>query len=120
MVSHVSWRWKRVPPGGRPGPGVFPLPIAAAPTTCKITLDTLDDPDAEDQFALSQIGDDFRALYNKCISGRVFGPSAGWIPVGPRKVLKLSVGPIGDMVEMMRNSSRLWTLDMALEVGKSG
>ena len=58
-----------------------------------ITLDVLDDPNAEDQLALVQIAPDFRALFAKCVRGRVHGPSAGFIPVGPRKVLKLSVGP---------------------------
>lgn len=58
-----------------------------------ITLDVLDDPDAEDQFALVEVAADFRALFTRCVRGRVHGPSAGFIPVGPRKVLKLSVGP---------------------------
>ena len=58
-----------------------------------ITLDVLDDPDAEDQFALLEVAADFRVLFTRCVRGRVHGPSAGFIPVGPRKVLKLSVGP---------------------------
>ena len=94
MVARIAWHWKRVEPGQPPQPGYNFLPLSAAPTTCMITLDVLDDPAAEDQFALVQIADDFRALFRKCVHGRVEGPSAGFIPVGPRKVLKLSVGPI--------------------------
>ncbi len=58
-----------------------------------LRLDILDDPAAEDQFALVQIEAEFRALYTKCVKGRVHGVSAGYVAVGPRKVLKLSIGP---------------------------
>ena len=94
MIARIPWHWKHFERGQSPQPGYNLLPHVAAPTTCKITLDVLDDPNAEDQFALVQIADDFRALFNKCVRGRVHEPSAGFIPVGPRKVLKLSVGPI--------------------------
>ena len=93
MVAQIAWHWKRVAPGQPPAPGYNFLPLSAAPTGCMITLDVLDDPNAEDQFALTQIAGDFRALFRKCVQGRVYGVAAGFIPVGPRKVLKLSVAP---------------------------
>lgn len=93
MIAEVAWHWKRAHGDRPPPPGYNFLPYSTAPTTCMITLDVLDDPDAEDQFALVQIADDFRALFTKCIRASVYGPSSGFIPVGPRKVLKLSVGP---------------------------
>ena len=93
MVAQIAWHWKLLRPGQPPQPGYNMLPFSAAPTGCMLTLDVLDDPDAEDQLALVQIADDFRALFNKCVRGRVHGPSAGFIPVGRRKVLKLSIGP---------------------------
>lgn len=93
MVARIAWHWKRFQPDQAPQPGYNFLPFSAAPTGCMIQLDVLDDPDAEDHFQLAQIADDFRALFTKCVRGRVHGPSAGFIPVGPRKVLKLSVGP---------------------------
>lgn len=62
-----------------------------------LRLDILDDPAAEDQFALIQIEAEFRALYTKCVKGRVHGVSAGYVAVGPRKVLKLSIGPTPPM-----------------------
>ena len=65
----------------------------AAPTGCALTIDVLDDPNAEDSFALVQIEAEFRALFIKCVRGRVHGVSAGYVAVGPRKVLKLSIGP---------------------------
>lgn len=58
-----------------------------------LRLDILDDPAAEDQFALIQIEAEFRALYTKCVKGKVHGVSAGYVAVGPKKVLKLSIGP---------------------------
>ncbi|KAL8826326.1 MAG: hypothetical protein Q9170_007445 [Blastenia crenularia] len=94
MVSHIPFRWKRVPPGRLPGPGANFLPFTDAQTSCMFTLEALNDPNAEDQFAIQDIADDFRTLFNKCIRGRTRGPSAGFIPVGPRKVLKLSIGPV--------------------------
>ena len=93
MIARISWHWKLARGDQPPQPGYNFLPFSAAPTGCMIRLDVLDDPDAEDQFALVEIADDFRALFNKCVRGRVHGPSAGFIPVGPRKVLRLSVGP---------------------------
>ena len=97
MVARIKWHWKLLRPGQPPQPGYNLLPFAAAPTGCMLTLDVLDDPDAEDQFALVELADDFRALFNGCVRGRVHGPSAGFIPVGPRKVLKLSIGPTTPM-----------------------
>lgn len=58
-----------------------------------LKLDILEDPQAEDQFALVQIADDFRRLFTRCVRGRGNRPAAGFVPVGPRGVLKLSVGP---------------------------
>ena len=58
-----------------------------------LELDVLSDPNAEDHFALVQIAEQFTALFNKCIRPNPRGPSGGFVPVGPRQVLKLSVSP---------------------------
>ncbi len=58
-----------------------------------IRLDVLDDPNAEDQFALVQIATDFRRLFTKCVRPNPRALAAGFVPVGPRKVLKLSIAP---------------------------
>ena len=75
------------------------LPLAVAPTGCMLELDVLDDPAAEDQFAMVQLEADFRALFTKCVRGRVRGVSAGYIPVGPRQVMKLSIGPTPPLLD---------------------
>ena len=56
-----------------------------------IRLDVLSDPDAEDQFALVEIANDFRRLYNKCVQPNPRIISPGYVAVGPRKVLKLEI-----------------------------
>ncbi len=58
-----------------------------------IRLDVLSDPNAEDQFALVQISEQFRSLFNKCVRPNSQGLTGGFVPVGPRQVLKLSVLP---------------------------
>lgn len=58
-----------------------------------IQLDVLSDPDAEDQFALVQIAGDFRRLFTKCVRPNPRALTSGFVPVGPRKVLKLSIAP---------------------------
>lgn len=94
MLARIQWHWKRFDPQHmQPEPGYNFLPYSAAPTGCMLRLDILDDPAAEDHFALLQIEAEFRALYTKCVKGRVHGVSAGYVAVGPRKVLKLSIGP---------------------------
>lgn len=93
-IARINWRWKRFDPQpGPPDPGYNFLPYVAAPTGCMLRLDVLEDPAAEDQFALVQIEAEFRALFTKCVRGRVQDVSAGYVVVGPRKVLKLSIGP---------------------------
>ncbi|KAI4239268.1 MAG: hypothetical protein LQ349_000525, partial [Xanthoria aureola] len=108
LVSAATWTWTRSPRGSPVPKGYFPLPFSQAPTTCKITLDTLDDPNAQATFSIRSLAEDFRALYAQCLYGRVHGPSAGYIPVGPRQVMKLAVAPIRDLAE--KNTSSLWTL----------
>lgn len=56
-----------------------------------IRLDVLSDPEAEDQFALVDIADDFRRLYNKCVRPNPRIISVGYVPVGPRKVINLEI-----------------------------
>ena len=56
-----------------------------------IRLDVLSDPEAEDQFALVEIANDFRRLYYKCVQPNTRIISPGYVPVGPRKVLKLEI-----------------------------
>lgn len=98
MLSRISWRWKRFDPQHmQPEPGYNFLPYTAAPTGCALTIDVLEDPNAEDRFALVEIEAEFRALFTKCVRGRVHGVSAGYVAVGPRKVLKLSIGPTPPM-----------------------
>lgn len=58
-----------------------------------IRLDVLDNPDVEDQFALVQIAPDFRRLFTKCVKPDPRAVAAGFVAVGPRRVLKLSIGP---------------------------
>ncbi|CAD6584139.1 MAG: hypothetical protein ASARMPRED_001607 [Alectoria sarmentosa] len=93
LIARIPWHWKRVPEGQPPGPGSMFLPYAAAPRGCRIRLDVLVDPDAEDQFALVQIADDFRRLFTKCVRPNPRALAAGFVPVGPRRVLKLSISP---------------------------
>ncbi|KAK4693059.1 hypothetical protein P7C71_g4263, partial [Lecanoromycetidae sp. Uapishka_2] len=93
IISQVAWHWKRHVPGQPPQPGYNFLPLVAAPTGCKIKLDVLDDPDAEDQFALKDIAVDFRRLFTKCVRPNPTALAAGFVPVGPRRVLKLSIEP---------------------------
>ena len=92
-ISQIPWHWKRLTGGEPPQPGYNLLPLSAAPLGCKISLDVLDDPDAEDQFALVQIATDFRRLFTKCVEPNPRALAAGFVPVGPRKVLKLSIAP---------------------------
>ena len=91
MVSQVRWHWKRKRAGQPPQRGYNYLPLAAAPGICMIRLDVLSDPDAEDQFALVETANDFRRLYNKCVQPNPRIISPGYVPVGPRKVLKLEI-----------------------------
>lgn len=93
MAARISWCWKRFDRQHMPGPGYNVLPYSAAPTGCMLRLDVLEDPAAEDQFPLVQIEAEFRALFTKCVRGRVHDVSAGYVVVGPRKLLKLSIGP---------------------------
>lgn len=58
-----------------------------------IRLDVLDDPDAEDHFALVQIESDFRRLFVRCVRPNSTALASGFVPVGPRQVLKLSIAP---------------------------
>lgn len=58
-----------------------------------IRLDVLSDPAAEDQFALVEIANDFRRLYDKCVQPNPRIISVGYVPVGPRNVLKLEIKP---------------------------
>ena len=92
-MARIPWHWKRVTGDEPPQPGYNFLPLSAAPQGCKITLDVLDDPDAEDQFALVQIATDFRRLFTKCVKPNPRALAAGFVPVGPMKVLKLSIAP---------------------------
>ena len=91
-VSRIAWHWKRVAPRP-PQPGYKFLPWLAAPRGCIIQLDVLDDLDAEDQFALVQIAADFRRLFRKCVTPNPRALPSGFVPVGPRKVMKLSIAP---------------------------
>ena len=91
MISHVRWYWKRRTAGQPPQPGYHYLPIAAAPVICMLQLDVLSDPEAEDQFALVEIANDFRRLYEKCVQPNPRIISPGYVAVGPRKVLKLEI-----------------------------
>ena len=93
MMARISWHWKRVAPGEGPQPGYNFLPYAVAPKSCMIELDVLSDPEAEDKFALVQISGLFRSLFIKCIQPNPRGSTGGFVPVGPRQVLKLSVLP---------------------------
>ena len=56
-----------------------------------IRLDVLSDPYAEDQFALVEIASDFKRLYDKCVQPNPRIISVGYVPVGPRNVLKLEI-----------------------------
>ena len=69
-----------------------PLPYSVAPEGCRITLDVLDDPGAVDVFSLKSTGREFAALMLKCVVEVERGGS-GYIPVGPRKVMKVTIGP---------------------------
>ncbi|KAF6239291.1 hypothetical protein HO173_002552 [Letharia columbiana] len=93
VISRMAWHWKRVSAEQPPQPGYNFLPYSVAPRGCMIQLDVLDDPDAEDQFALVQIADDFRRLFTKCVRPNPRALAAGFVPVGPRRVLKLSIEP---------------------------
>lgn len=93
IVAQISFRWKRVPPGQFPGPGISVLPIDSAYRSCMIKLDVLDDPEAEDTFALVQLAGDLGRLFMKCVTPNPRALAAGFVPVGPRKVLKLSISP---------------------------
>ena len=74
-----------------------------------LELDVLDDgdPDAEDQFALVQIAPDFRRLFNKCVKPSPRALVKGFVPVGPRKVLKLSIGPTPMSASLVKGGSLL-------------
>ena len=93
MVARIKWHWKRVAPGAVPQPGYNFLPLSAAPKSCMIRLDVLSDPNAEDQFALVEISEQFRSLFRKCVQPNPRRLGGGFVPVGPRQVLKLSISP---------------------------
>ena len=90
--SRIAWHWKRVAPRP-PQPGYNFLPWSAVSRGCMIQLDVLDDLDAEDQFPLVQIAADFRRLFRKCVTPNPRALASGFVPVGPRKVMKLSIAP---------------------------
>ena len=62
-----------------------------------LQLDVLNediDPNVEDQFALVQIAPDFRRLFDRCVGSSPGGSVVGgFVTVGPRRVLGLSIGP---------------------------
>lgn len=91
-IAHI-WHWERHRPGVDPPPGHKFLPFAVAPKSCMIQLDVLSDPDAEDEFALMTLTKPFRLIFNKCVRADSQGSTGGFVPVGPRQVLKLSVLP---------------------------
>ncbi|KAL8731369.1 MAG: hypothetical protein Q9166_003461 [cf. Caloplaca sp. 2 TL-2023] len=95
----TPWHWKRFGPGETPRAHDRRLPHRVASGHCMIALDVISDAKAEDQFALTSIEAEFQKLFKKCVKGRMQGPSAGYIPVGPRKVLKLQIGPVPLLVE---------------------
>ena len=98
MVSQIRWHWTRNTGGqARPPRGYNFLPLSATPGLCMIRLDVLSDPYAEDQFALVELANDFRRLYDKCVQPNPRIISPGYVAVGPRKVLKLEIklAPIG-------------------------
>lgn len=55
-----------------------------------IRLDVLNDPGAEDRFALVQIAEDFRRLFTKCARLNPRAPALGFVPVG-RKSTQLDL-----------------------------
>ena len=88
MNARKIRHWKRPPVPA----GYNYLPYSVAPEGCRVTLDVVDDPSAVDYFALESIGKEIRALFDKCIRGRE-REAAGYIPVGPRKVVKVTIEP---------------------------
>lgn len=104
VMSQIPWRFARSPSGQTPPAGGFPLPISAAPLGCMIRLDVLSDPNAADRFALIQIAADFVRIMNKCVRPHPSLPASGFVAVGPRKVLKLSVSPTPMDVLLESNS----------------
>lgn len=93
-MSRIAWRFARNPAGGTPAPGSMPLPFLAGPYGCMVQLDVLDDPNAWDRFALIQIFQDYNRIIVKCIQPQQGVPASGFVAVGPKKVLKLTVSPI--------------------------
>ena len=93
IVSRMAWRFARNRPGQMPLPDSLPLPFWVASLECMLRLDVLSDPDAEDRLALVDLAADFGAIMNKCVRPHPSLPASGFVPVGPRKVLKLSISP---------------------------
>lgn len=91
--SHQAWIWKRFNPGQVPPPGYAPLPYDIAVASCTVELDVLSDVTAEDEIALRMLKPDLMWLLRKCIWGKKGGFAAGYVLVGPRKMIALTLKP---------------------------
>lgn len=89
-----NWKWSRFPEDRAVPEGFQPLPFEQEHNSCAIKIDILGKEDTVDHLVLFNLGVPMRHLYFECITigrGRI---TAGYIPVGTEKRLKLSVGPV--------------------------
>jgi len=76
-----------------PPPGYAPLPFVVGKFSCVIELDVLEDSGAEDDFALYQLKDSVLRLFHKCVRPYSTVKTSGFIAVGPKKVIGLTMKP---------------------------
>ena len=91
-TRHV-WIWKRFDPGQVPPLGYAPLPYDIAADSCTVELDVLSDVTAEDKFALPTLKPDLERLFERCIKGQKGGLAAGYVLVGPKRMVALTLKP---------------------------
>ena len=91
--SHQAWTWKRFDPGQVPPPGYAPLPYEIVTESCTVELDVLSDVTAEDEIALPTLELDLMSPLKKCIKVENGGFAAGYVLVGPKRLIALTFKP---------------------------
>jgi len=82
-----------MPKSSIPPPGYAPLPFVVGKFSCVIELDVLEDSGAEDDFALYQLKDSVLRLFHKCVRPYSTEKTSGFIAVGPKTVIGLTMKP---------------------------
>lgn len=94
VTSHITYIWARMPTTSLPPEGYAPLPFIINKPSCVLQLDALEDSRAEDTFALWSLKESLLGLFAKCVRKEMKG---GFVPVGPKQVMALTLKPREDL-----------------------